>query len=150
MRLVTFFKLLLLLVIGGGAYEYWQEHKAAGGTLSSVFGDDAAVVASAGGFVPVPTPDGMSPHGVVVFAPENCPSDEAQRAYALISDLGGRGVPVVRASAASFDNLPDAATAERVRAVMSGQIPIVFVNGRAKGNSSLEDVLAEYRRKTSG
>ena len=150
MRLVTFIKLLLLLAIGGGGYQYWQDHKAAGGSLASVFGDDPTAVASAAGFVPVPMPDGMSPHGVVVFAPENCPSDAAQRAYALISDLGGRGVPVVRASAASFDNLPDAATAERIRAVMGGEIPVVFVRGKAKANPSVQDVLAEYRSKTPG
>ena len=95
-------------------------------------------------------PDGMSPHGVVVFAPENCPSDAAQRAYALISDLGSRGVPVVRASTASFSTLPDTETQQRVLSVMNGPIPIVFVNGRAKGNPSLEDVVAEYRRKTPG
>lgn len=150
MKLVTFIKLLLLLAIGGGGYEYWQGHEAAGGSLASVFGGDATVAASAGGFVPVPMPDGMSPHGVVVFAPENCPSDAAQRAYALVSDLGSRGVPVMRASAASFDNLPDAATAERVRTVMEGQIPVVFVNGKAKANPSVQDVLAEYRRKAPG
>ena len=150
MRLVTFIKLLLLLAIGGVGYQYWQGHKAAGGSLASVFGDDAAVVASAAGFVPVPMPDGMSPHGVVVFAPENCPSDAAQRAYALISDLGGRGVPVVRASAANFSSLADAETQQRVLSVMNGPIPIVFVNGKAKANPSVQDVLAEYRRKAPG
>lgn len=146
MKLVTFIKLVLLLAIGGGGYQYWQQHQAAGGGLATVFGDDAAVAASAGGFVPVPMPDGMSPHGVVVFAPENCPSDAAQRAYALISDLGGRGVPVVRANEANFNDLPDADTQQRVLSVMNGQIPIVFVNGKAKANPGLEEVVSEYRR----
>lgn len=133
-------KLLLLIAIAGGGYHYWKKHSVE---------RDLAATASEGGFVSVPMPDGMSPHGVVVFAPENCPSDAAQRAYALVSDLGGRGVPVSRADAASFDNLPDAATAERVRTVMGGQVPIVFVNGKAKANPSLEEVLSEYRRRKS-
>ena len=134
-------KALLLLAIAGGGYHYWQGRAAKA---------DLAAATTASGFVQVPMPDGMSPHGVVVFAPDNCPSDAAQRAYALVSELGGQGVPVVRASAASFDNLPDAATAGRVRAVMQGEIPVVFVNGKAKANPSVHDVLAEYRRKTPG
>lgn len=135
---MNLFKALLLLAVVGGGYHYWQGHAAKA---------NLAAATSASGFVQVPMPDGMSPRGVVVFAPENCPSDAAQRAYAMASELGGKGVPVVRASAASFDNLPDAATAERVRAVMGGQIPVVFVNGKAKANPSVQDVLAEYRRK---
>lgn len=133
-------KLLLLVAIAGGGYHYWKKHSVE---------RDLVAATSEGGFVSVPMPDGMSPHGVVVFAPENCPSDAAQRAYALVSDLGSRGVPVSRADAASFDNLPDAATAERVRTVMSGQVPIVFVNGKAKSNPSVEEVVSEYRRRKS-
>ena len=131
-------KALLLLAIAGGGYQYWQKHAAEA---------DLAAATSASGFVQVPMPEGMAAHGVVVFAPDNCPSDAAQRAYALVSELGGMGVPVVRASAASFDNLPDAETAARVRAVMDGPIPVVFVNGRAKADPSVQDVIAEYRRK---
>lgn len=134
-------KLLLLIAIAGGGYHYWKNHGVE---------RDLAAATSEGGFISVPMPDGMSPHGVVVFAPENCPSDAAQRAYALVSDLGSRGVPVSRADAARFDNLPDAATAERVRTVMSGQVPIVFVNGKAKSNPSLQEVVAEYRRRRPG
>ena len=134
-------KALLLLAIAGGGYQYWQGRAAKA---------DLAAATSPSGFVQVPMPDGMSAHGVVVFAPDNCPSDAAQRAYALVSELGGQGIPVVRASAASFDNLPDAATAARVRAVMQGEIPIVFVNGKAKADPSVQDVLAEYRRKSPG
>ena len=134
-------KLLLLVAIAGGGYHYWKQHRVE---------RDLAAMTSEGGFVSIPMPDGMSPHGVVVFAPQDCPSDAAQRAYALISDLGSRGVPVSRADAASFDNLPDAATAERIRAVMSGEVPIVFVNGKAKPNPSLEEVVTEYRRSRPG
>ena len=134
-------KLLLLIAILGGGYHYWKKHGAE---------RDLAAATSGSGFVSIPMPDGMSAHGVVVFAPQNCPSDAAQRAYALINDLGSRGLPVSRADAASFGNLPDAATAERVMAVMNGQVPIVFVNGKAKSNPSLEEVVAEYRRSKSG
>lgn len=134
-------KALLLLAIAGGGYQYWQGRAAKA---------DLAAATSASGFVQVPMPEGVSTHGVVVFAPDNCPSEAAQRAYALVSELGGQGVPVVRSSSASFDNLPDAATAARVRAVMQGDIPVVFVNGKAKANPSVHDVLAEYRRKPAG
>ena len=136
---MNLFKLLLVVAVAGGGYHYWKTHSVA---------LDLAAATSESGFVSIPVPDGMSPHGVVVFAPENCPSDAAQRAYALVSDLGSRGVPVTRADAASFDNLPDAATAERIQTVMNGQVPIVFVNGKAKANPSLEEVVAEYRRKS--
>ena len=138
MNLIRF---LLLIAIAGGGYHYWKQHKVE---------RDLAAVTSEGGFVSIPMPDGMNPHGVVVFAPENCPSDAAQRAYALVSDLGGRGMPVSRADSASFGDLPDAATAERIRAVMNGEVPIVFVNGKAKANPSLDEVVAEYRRRKAG
>lgn len=128
----------LLLAVAGGGYHHWQGHAAKADLLAAT---------SPSGFVQVPMPDGTSTRGVVVFAPDNCPSSDAQRAYALVSALSQRGVPVVRASAASFDNLPDAATAARVRAVMDGQIPVVFVHGRAKANPDVQDVLAEYRRQ---
>ena len=134
-------KLLLLIAVAGGGYHYWKTHSVERAL---------AAATSEGGFVSIPMPDGMSPHGVVVFAPENCPSDAAQRAYALVSDLGSRGVPVSRSDSASFGDLPDAATAERVRAVMSGEVPIVFVNGKAKPNPSLEEVVTEYRRRRPG
>jgi hypothetical protein len=104
-------KALLLLAAACGGYQYWQ------GRAAKV---DLAAATSASDFVQVPMPDGMDTHGVVVFAPDNCPSDAAQRAYALVGKLGDKGVPVVRSSSASFDDLPDAATAARVRAVMKG------------------------------
>jgi hypothetical protein len=32
----------------------------------------------------------------------------------------------------------------RHNAVMNGEVPIVFVNGRVKANPSVDDVVAEY------
>ena len=129
-------RLLVLVALAAGAYHLWTA-RAARHALEGA--------TNARGFVSVPMPDGMATRGVVVFAPKDCPSEVAQRAQSLVSDLGGRGIPVRLESAASFSDLPDTATQQRVRAVMQGEDPVVFVNGRAKGNPTLQDVVAEYR-----
>jgi hypothetical protein len=35
--------------------------------------------------------------------------------------------------------------ANRVTSVMNGELPIVFVHGKAKSNPTLDEVAAEYR-----
>lgn len=134
-------RFILVVAILGGGWKWWHHHS----EVAAV-----ATVTSDRGFVDMPPPSGLSDSDVVIFAPKNCPSDGAQRAESLASDLAAKGIVVARADEANFDDLPDAATAERVGQIMSGPIPIVFVHGRAKANPSLDDVLAEYHGGKSG
>lgn len=141
MRLLT-----VILVLAGlfGAYRWWD------GTTTS----DLGGVANQNGFVPVQMPDGAPQHSVLVLAPPNCPSDEAQRAEALAQQLSRQGIPVTNGSSISFDIMnPTAeqrAGVERAVAVFNGGAPAVFVNGMAMSNPTVAQTVAEYRRTKRG
>jgi len=138
---MNFIKLALLLAIVGGGWHYWQKHSLA--TAAA-----ALEAPSEHGFVAMPLPSGMAVRGVVIFAPENCPSEAAQRADALARQLASKGIPVTRSHSANFifDTDPGRAVLDRINTVMQGEIPIVFVNGRGRANPRVDDVLSEYTR----
>jgi hypothetical protein len=97
-------------------------------------------------FLEVPTMDNVAPGQVVVFAPENCPSKKARRADELAHQLNAGGVPAVRTHHVSFVS-PEKSPAlyANLNTVMDGDLPIVFVKGRGKGNPSFDQILSEYR-----
>ena len=136
-------KVLLVLSAAGFAYKYWHEHRAG---AEPAAGATATGEAGTRGFVDLPAVSGAAPNAVLVIAAENCPEEAAQRADQLAYRLRSHGVPVTRLHQVNFD-IPngDPAVAQRVMSVMNGDLPIVFVRGRAKSNPSLDDVLAEYR-----
>lgn len=134
-------KLLVVLSILGGAYHYWKENNRTESVEAS-----AASGPSEYGFVDLPPVAGASADTVLVIAAQNCPHDDAQRADSLADGISGSGIRVVRAHDVSFDFAsPDSSMTERIMAVMNGPLPIVIVNGRAKSNPSLDEVIAEYR-----
>ena len=130
----------------------WDAFKPEGGMREVIDGvrGQAQTGREDGSFVVLPLPDGVSAHGVVIFAPENCPSEAAQRARQLASALSAQRIPYRETSSANFNALSSQEEAERVMAVMNGPIPIVYVDGRAKANPTPEEVVAEYRRSRSG
>lgn len=136
MRVLTVVVLLAGLF---GAYRWWDGRAAA-----------AAVAANQNGFVPVQMPDGAPARSVLVLAPPDCPSAEAQRAEALVRDLAGQGIPVTRDSAISFnivDPTPEQRRGvERAVAVFNRGAPAVFIDGMAMSNPSAAQAAAEYRR----
>ena len=139
------------VVIGG--LVLWDAFKPEGGLKAVV--ESVGPKASQGArgssdFVEVPLPDGVSAHGVVIFAPENCPSDAAQRARRLASHLSGERIPYRETSSADFSTISSQDEADRVMRVMNGPVPVVYVNGRAKANPAPEEVVAEYRRGRAG
>lgn len=106
---------------------------------------------SPNGFVTATMPDGAPANTVVILAPQNCPSDAAQRAARLAQGLTDAGVPNILRSSYSVD-IEDPTDEqqqgmERAVAVMNGEIPAVFVKGMAKANPTVEQVVAEYRSK---
>ena len=137
MRLLT---VVLLCVCAFGAYRWWDGKREA----------DLPAMANQNGFVPVEMPDGMSRDAVIILAPPNCPSDEAQRAEAIADYLGGQGIPVARKSSMSFaiTNPTDEQEAgvDRAVAVFNGGAPAVFINGMAMSNPTPAQAAAEYRR----
>ncbi len=98
-------------------------------------------------FVPMPTPQGHSSKGVVVFAPANCSRADGLRADDMMRRLEAQGIPASRASSANFP--ADGMSPESVmhmNSVMAGALPAVFVNGTGKANPSVEEVVAQYNR----
>jgi hypothetical protein len=138
---MKFIKVLIILAAAYGGYQYWQQHQAEKALLA---------VTNANGFVELPTaPDGQNRNTVYVVAAENCPHEAAQRADRLAEALVGRNVPVERTHHVSFSTLTDMTQAQRVSAVMNSELPIVFVNGHAKSNPSIDEVISEYRSRNS-
>jgi len=136
-------KLFLIVLAIGGAYRWWHGRSI----------DAAANAASApgpDGFVSVVMPEASSPYAVLVLSATNCPSEQAQRAEALVDELTRRGVPVVRSDSMAFDIVnptpEQQAGVERAVAVFNQGAPAVFVNGRAKSNPTAAETIAEYRQ----
>lgn len=129
-------KFVLVVAVAAGGYHYWSKQKTA----------VAQQADSASGFVSLPGDSGPLAQGVHVIAAENCPEEAAQRADRLAEQLVKAGLPVRRGHNASFNlGAADPSAAQRVVKVMNGELPIVFVHGRAKSNPSLDEVLAEYQ-----
>lgn len=126
-------KLVLMLAAAGLAFQYWQANR-------------PVTEQGANGFVALPTLTNADPKQVVVFAPENCPSEKAQQADDLARQLAAHHVPAVRTHDVSFtSNDPDPAIGARLNTVMNGELPIVFVKGKGKANPTLEEIVWEYR-----
>jgi hypothetical protein len=131
--------LVVAAIVAGGYYAYTknQRHAAAG--------ESAEAVVSANGFVLLPAVNDQG-SGVLVFAAQGCPLEDAARADQLAADLKSSGIPVRRTNDIGFTmTSPDPGAVQRMQVVMNGQLPIVFVNGRGKANPTLSEVLAEYR-----
>jgi hypothetical protein len=137
MRLIT---AILVFAASVGAYHWWD----------STSKSDAHIVASRNAFVPVQMPNGTPQHAVLVLAPPNCPSEEAQRAEALVQHLTEQGIPVARGNSISFEIVnptpEQRAGVERAVAVFNGGAPAVFVNGMAMSNPTPAQTVVEYRR----
>jgi len=137
-------KTLIVLSLAGGAYAAWKHQHQHATQLAAT----NLSTGEAGPFVPMPPVDGQRPGTVFVIAAENCPHEDAQRADRLAESLSSQGIPVQRAHSANFrfNGQPDQDTVDRISAVMEGPLPVVFVNGRAKANPSLDEVASEFRR----
>lgn len=101
---------------------------------------------SAAGFFLLDREAERNPRVTVMVAP-GCPRAEAQRGRALHAALQQAGVPADMSDRLEVA-FTDPADAERVQKFMeSAGNPLVIVRGRAKGNPSLQDVLAEYNAR---
>jgi hypothetical protein len=145
---VNILKLLLFVAVVAGGYHQWNKNKQAQAAAQSEASSSSSV--SANGFISVAMPGGSKPGVVMIFAPENCPSDAAQRADHLAERLSGMGIPVQRSShySSSTTNATDEdrARLDRALTVLNGEIPAVFINGMGKANPSAEDVAAVLGR----
>jgi hypothetical protein len=135
-------KWLLAAVLIAGAVRLWHMHE------RSSLNREMLATADSNGFVSVIMPDDAPRNTVLIFAALNCPSAQAKRANAMATQLTQMGIPTQRTSNYSAarltrDQMPILA---RTNAVMGGEIPIVLINGVAKANPSVDEVVSEYRR----
>ena len=133
-------RLLLFLAVAGLAYQ-WYTHQPKTGPETLV---------SANGFISLPSLANAAPKQVVVFAPENCSKESAQRSDSLAQQLTHRNIPSVRSHDVTFTaSNPEPGVQDRLNSVMNGEFPIVIVNGKGKGkaNPTLDEVIAEYEAK---
>jgi hypothetical protein len=141
-----FVRLLIILGFAGFLIHWWGERQAVPDATAGTSSEGS----SASGFIPAAMPDGAPPNAVVILAPLHCSSDEAQRADSLAGELQRLRIPVLRSSqySATSDGSDSTRQADVKRAVtvLNGQVPAVFVNGRAKANPSADEVIAEYQR----
>jgi len=133
---------LIAIVVGGGGVHLWHIHE------RSVVDRQLLAAADTNGFVSVVTPADIKPDTVLILAALNCPSAQAKRADAMAAQLTQMGIPIRRSNSYSVatvtrEQMP---MLMRTNAVMTGEIPIVLVNGMAKANPTVDEVAAEYRR----
>jgi len=98
---------------------------------------------SANGFVELPKMTNPKTDSVIIFAPENCPKEGAQRAERLAAQLDRINIPVLRSSRARFGTVKPSMKKQLDR-VMLGTLPIVIVGGWGKANPTYKEVAAEY------
>jgi dienelactone hydrolase len=128
---------IVLLGVAWGGYHALAEHRAARELQAS---------SDVYGFLDVPSPSNQNPDTIYVVAAENCPHAAAQAADRLAKQLGAQGMPVVRTSNVSFNSQMDPKTFKRLKRVMEGPLPLVFIHGRAASNPETDQVMAEYRQ----
>ena len=140
---MSFIKILIVLGLAGFGYQYWTKHRDGQPMMASAA---SAGTASSNGFVLLPGTSSTASNAVQVIAAQDCPEEAAQRADSLAEQLSAKGIPVARAHNVSFTvTSGDPADAQRISSIMSGELPIVLVRGKAKSNPSVDEVVAEYR-----
>ena len=142
MRVIV--KLLFLAGLAYFGHYMWNKTQADRAALAAEQG------ASESGFVRTGNLDESVPNVVLVLAPENCPSAEAQRALALDAELTRRHIPHTMGASMgiSDDNPTEESVAEhnRAMAVFQQGAPAVYINGMGKSNPTADEVVAEYQR----
>lgn len=134
-------KLICFLAIAGFVAHWWKGHQAS---------TSMKEVSSDTGFVKTVMVDGATRNVVLILAPPNCPSEQAQRATRLAARLSAMGIPYVLGSSftISGNDASDEARAgvDRAVAVFQQGAPAVFINDMAKSNPSAEEVASEYKK----
>ena len=127
----------------------WQKHQ------QHLYAQELAAITDTHGFIEMPPPEGMNNKTVMVMAAVNCPHEAALQADWLAQQLADRGMSYQRGSHVSlslqqFSNEEEAEPLVRhFNTLMESGAPLVFINGRAKHNPDLDEVIAEYNEAQS-
>ena len=129
-------KIILFLVALGYGAQYVKDH----------YIDAVADTKGPGGFVPVPSAQGLNSDAVTIVTTPTATEVAAARADAIAKALSAKGIPVLRAQQVDFAGAgSDSVTSARAMLIMGGEQPVVVVRGKAKSNPTLDEVLLELR-----
>lgn len=134
--------LMTVLTVGGGVH-LWHAHQRA------VIDRELMASADSNGFVSIVMPPSVPRDTAVILAPLNCPSAQAKQADVMATELTRMGIPVRRSNSysARITDPSEMPLLTRTNAVLSGQVPIVIINGMAKANPTVDEVALEVRRE---
>ena len=138
-------RFVLIGALAAAVWLGWNQHKA------HVDARAMAALTDERGFIEFEMPQGAKNNEVLIVAAQNCPKEGAVRADRLAREMAERNIRYRRSSGVSFSVPQDADVDTFVRrnnAIMNGEVPIVFVNGRVKSNPGLDEVIAEYAAAT--
>jgi hypothetical protein len=128
-------KIILFLVALGYGAQFVKDH----------YIDGVAETKGPGGFVPVPSAQGLRADAVTIVTAPGASDDAVARGNKMAAALKEQGIPVLRTHQVNFSGGADSVAAARAVLLLSGEQPVVLVRGRAKPNPKLDDVLLEYR-----
>ena len=82
---------------------------------------------------------------VTIFIPENCPSNESERARLLMAGVQAAGIPCETQQGidVTFNDPDEFARLQKYGSTIEN--PLVLVKGWAKGNPSADQIIAQYR-----
>lgn len=129
-------KIILFLVALGYGAQYVKDY----------YIDGLAETKGPGGFVPVPSAQGLSADAVTIVTAPAATEVAAAHADAIAKALSEKGIPVLRAQQVNFAGAGvDSVSSARAVLIMGGEQPVVIVRGKAKANPTLDEVLVEFR-----
>jgi hypothetical protein len=141
------FKTIVFLFVGVFVFRYWAMHRNKPEAANPA---DAAPLAKVSpyGFTPISLA-GLPTDKVCVIAPQYCSSEEGRRADEITQQLTSEGIPCIRVSNVSltFDHQPSQAELDRSKAIMTGRVPIIVINGWARNSPETSDVVSEFRSR---
>ena len=129
-------KIILFLVALGYGAQYVKDY----------YVDGLAETKGPGGFVPVPSAQGVKADAVTIVTAPTATEIAAARGEAIAKALSEKGIPVLRAQQVNFAGAGgDSVLSARAMLIMTGEQPVVLVRGKAKSNPTLDEVLLEFR-----
>ena len=141
-------KIGVVVIVAFLVLRFLTAHRKAeiGAAASSAASAAARMQPSANGFVPLPEPFTAPSDRLLILAPPHCPSQEGRRADELVRQLNQDGIPCTRSGDVSIGagREPTDDETKRLNAIMMGTMPIVFINGQARNNPSLNEIKSEY------
>ena len=136
-------KWFLAAVVLVGAVHAWHVHQ------RSVIDRELSLSADSNGFVPVIMPDGAPPDTVLILGSARSAPRQRRNApmpWRSSSTKWASPQKEPTITPPPISRQDQQSLVAHTEALLSGEIPIVLLNGMAKANPTVDEVAAEYRR----